>query len=209
MSLKSRLDGHFLALGALVAAGAMTGLAQQAEASIVYSGVVNIPTAATTNGLYINVVTGQINEPGNTGGSTVPGWDVNIYAGTQLWWSGGQLNWGAIATVANGGTIAQIPAGTVIDGTSINSTTTMSGASQFPTTGPGGYFGFRFFNEVLSQVEYGWGRYYQPAAGGAGVLTEYAYENSGAGIQAGAVPTPGSAALLALGALGLAGRRRR
>src|SRR3954471_754056 len=160
-ALKSKLDGYALACGAVAAAGAVGGLAQQADASIVYSGVVNRPTATSSNGLYINLVNGAINEPGNTGGSTVPGWDLNIYSTSQLWWSGGQANWGAIATVANGTTLAQIAAGTAIDGTSINSTQTMSGAAQFPTTAPGGYFGFRFFNEARSQVEFGWGRYYQ------------------------------------------------
>jgi hypothetical protein len=205
--LKSRLDGHFVACSAVAAAAAVGGVASNADASIVYSGLVNLPVQTTTNGLYINVVTGQINEPGNTGGSTVPGWDINIYSTAQLWWSGGQLNWGTIASAT--GVMSVLPAGTVIDGSSINFTGTATGTGAgFPTTAPGGYFGFRFFNESLSQVEFGWARYYQPAAGGPGVLVDYAYENTGAGIAAGA-PAPGSVALLALGAMGLGVRRRR
>src|ERR1044071_173062 len=88
----SQLDQHFGKCAVLAAAGVGGGMMaapQAADASIVYSGTVSIPTPTTTNGLYINIVTGQINEPGNTGGSTVPGWDLNIYSGTQLWWSGG------------------------------------------------------------------------------------------------------------------------
>jgi hypothetical protein len=42
-----------------------------------------------------------------------------------------------------------------------------------------------------------------------GTLFEYAYDNTGAGILTGAVPAPGSIALLALGAVGLTGRRRK
>jgi hypothetical protein len=208
-SIAKRLDAHFVACAA-AAGAAVVGVAQKSEASVVYSGIVNIPVQTTTNGLYINIVNGQINEPGNTSGSTVPGWDLNIYGGGQYWWAsqpGG--NWGGVATAAGGGTLAQLPAGSTIDGTTINSTLTLTGTG-FPTAAPGAYFGFRFTNEANgNQVEYAWGRYYEPAAGGPGVLVDFAYDNSGVGIQAGAVPAPGSVALLALGALGLAGRRRK
>jgi hypothetical protein len=209
MELKNRLNGHFVACAAAAGAAAVGGVAQNSEAAIVYSGVVNLATQTTSNGLYINIVTGLINEPGNTGGATVPGWDLNIYSTAQLWWAsqpGG--NWGYIGTGTN--TLSQLTAGTMIDGASINLTNTASGAG-FPSAGPGAYFGFRFTNEAMgNQVQYGWGRYYRPGGTtGPGVLVDYAYENSGAGIPAGAIPTPGSAGLLALGAVGLAGRRRR
>lgn len=201
-NLKMRLDSHFVAAAAVAAVAAVGA---QANAGVVYSGVVNLATSTSINGLYLNVVTGQINEPGNTGGGTVPGWDLNIYGGTQTWYSfqpGGQ--WGYVGTGTS--TLAQLLAGAVIDGSTINLTNSANG-SAFPTDAPGALFGFRFTNEGTGQVNYGWGRYYRPA-GAAGVLVDYAYEDSGAGIAAGAVPAPGALALIGLGGL-VAGRRRR
>ena len=62
-NLVKRLDAHFIACAA-AAGAAVVGTAQKADAGIVWSGAVKLPIALTTNGLYLNVVTGQINEPG-------------------------------------------------------------------------------------------------------------------------------------------------
>jgi hypothetical protein len=204
-NLAKRLDAHFVACAAAAGAAAV-GIAQKSEAAIVYSGTVNLATQTTTNGLYINLVNGQINEPGNTGGTSVPGWDLNIYGSTQTWWSGGQLNWGYVGTAS---ALGQLAAGATIDGTTTTNTGSASGAAFPVAPAPAAYFGFRFYNESAAQVQYGWGRYYRTTATGPGVLVDYAYDNTGAGIAAGAVPAPGSVALLALGAFGLAGRRRK
>ena len=70
--------------------------------------------------------------------------------------------------------------------------------------------GFMFTHEGTAAVHFGWMRFAFGATAGDRTIVEYAYEDAaGVGIPAGAVPTPGSAALLALGAAGLAGRRRR
>jgi len=204
--LAKRLDAHFVACAA-AAGAAMVGTAQTAEAGIVYSGVLNIPVQQTTNGLYINIVTGQINEPGNGGGGTVAGWDINPYGATPTFWGSGNPSWGYVGTP---GVMGQLAAGATIDGTTATNTGSAS-AAAFPTT-VGALFGFRFQNEAAgNQVQYGWGRLIKHAgvSPATGFLVEYAYENTGAGIAAGAVPAPGSLALLALGALGVAGRRRK
>ena len=73
--------------------------------------------------------------------------------------------------------------------------------------------GFRFQNEANGNAtHYGWMRISLSSTlqGQPRAIVEYAYESeAGVSIPAGAIPTPGSAALLALGAAGLAGRRRR
>jgi len=206
--LKNRLDGHFLACGALAATGAMAGLAQQADAGIVYSGTVNIPIQQTTNGLYINIVTGQINEPGNGTGGTVPGWDINPYGATLSTFYG--FGNAGYTFVPSAGAVAALAAGALIDGTTSTGTSSAS-ASNF-TPGVGAYYGFRFTNEAMGNaLQYAWALVIRPtgASPATGTLVSYAYEDTGAGINAGAVPTPGSLALLAVGAAGLAGRRRR
>jgi hypothetical protein len=160
----------------------------------------------TTNGLYINIVTGQINEPGNGTGGTVPGWDINPYGSTPTFYGFGNTGWGC---VGSGGLLGQLTAGSLIDGTTATQTGSVSAAS-FPTSG-GAYFGFAFTNEAAAnQIQYAWGLFIKGTGTGPGTLVSYAYENTGAGIQAGAgVPAPaGSLALLGLGGLSLRRRRR-
>jgi MYXO-CTERM domain-containing protein len=202
-TVANRLDMHFAALAA-VGAVAGIGAAQHAEASIVYSGVVNLAVQTSTNGLYLNLVTGAINEPGNTTGGA--GWDINIYGSTPTAYGSGNPGY---AYVGSGGNVAALLAGATIDGTTATATGSASMAG-FPTTG-GAYYGFKFTNESNSQLEYGWALYIKgTGASGAGTLVSYAYENTGAGIAAGAVPAPTAGmGLLALGGAGLLGRRRK
>lgn len=204
-NLVKRLDAHFVACAA-AAGAAMVGAAQQAEAGIVWSGAVNLPIALTTNGLYLNVVTGAINEPGNTSGSSVPGWDLNPYGSTSL------IMFNAAAPANPTYVMGNIAPGTLVDGASVYGSGTVTNGAPYNLNSSDNLFGFRFVNEAAGgQVQYGWFR----VALGASTSTadrkvvEYAYENTGQGINAGAVPAPGSLALLALGAAGLAGRRRR
>ena len=103
----------------------------------------------------------------------------------------------------------------------VSSGTLISAASTFGSGTPAGtnlnssdnIFGFRFQNETAAnQIQYGWMRislststFSQPRA-----IVEYAYEDSGAGITAGTVPAPTAGmAVLALGGMGLLGRRRK
>ena len=79
-SLSTRLSRHMLACSAVAAIGAAVGVGQQAQAAIVYSGVLNYAIPGNIDGIYVNVQTGAT----GTSGSGTPGWDINrISAATR------------------------------------------------------------------------------------------------------------------------------
>ncbi len=207
-SIAKRLDVHFVACAA-AAGAAVVGTAQQSEAAIVWSGAVNINIPSTTAGVYLNVVTGV----SNVSPSLAPGWDVNPWNTTGL----GLFNPTApaggvyVATTAGGTTAVNMAFGATIDGTSLfGSNSAPNGAWNLNSSN--NLVGFRLQDETSGNaIRYGWMRISLGATAGGQprAIVEYAYENTGAGIGAGVVPAPGSVALLAVGALGLAGRRRK
>jgi hypothetical protein len=86
------------------------------------------------------------------------------------------------------------------------------GAVNIPS-GQTGYIGFRFDPNGVAGVQtwYGWmhisaGSDSSPFANGT--VIDWAYDNTGTGIQVGSVPEPSSIALLAMGAVGLLALRR-
>jgi hypothetical protein len=166
----------------------------------VYSGIVNINIAGNIDGVYMNVQTGVT----GTSGASTAGWDINPYFGGNTFYAAA-VGYG---TVAAGTNVANLAFGTMIDGT--NATATVTPGAAFPTSAPGGYYGFRF-QDGGAAVRYGWAEVIRGASTTtAGTIVRYAYDDSGAGIPAGAtVPAPGSLALLAIGAAGLVGRRRK
>jgi hypothetical protein len=73
--------------------------------------------------------------------------------------------------------------------------------------GTSGFLGFTFDN--AGTTNYGWLAVTYNAESQTLEIGDFAYEDSGAGILAGAIPEPSSLGLLALGASGLLARRRR
>jgi hypothetical protein len=211
-----RLLGMTAAAVAATSCAGLTSDIPQASADIVYSGVVNLNIPYTTNGLYLNVVTGAINEPGNTGGGSVPGWDLNPWgSGSLSFFNPAAPAGGVYVQRTGGGATANLPAGTLIDAGSLYGAGAGSQTGNEAFIAPGdNLVGFRFLNEANSQVHYGWMRINLQGNTlgntGARTVVDYAYESSpGVGIGAGAIPEPSSLAALAMGALGLFARRRR
>lgn len=210
MKITNRLNAHFAAAAAVAASAGVLGAAHQADAAIVWSGVVNITIPSNIDGVYMNVLTGQT----GTSGASVSGWDINPYGSTTL----------QFYAATTGGYVRGLGSSTTLvdnlaQGTLINASQSF-GTGNAETTGATAFFpgsmsnlvGFRFVNEATGATHYGWMRI---LLGGAGLaaqprtIIEYAYENvAGAGIGAGVIiPAPGAIALLGLA--GLVGRRRR
>ncbi len=213
-ALSAKLNKHFAAIGAAAAAVTGLGIAQQAEAALVYSGVVNLNIPSSTNGLYLNVVTGANNLPApGTAGSTVPGWDINPWSSTAMNFFTSATS-GSAMVVSSGTVVANLTPGAIVDATSTFQATagTTSASTTFALNSSDNLFGFRFLNENTGQTHFGWGRV--SLAGGLGTqprsLVEYAYNDvPGAGVEAGVVPEPTGLGLLAIGAAGLVARRRK
>ncbi len=208
-ALKSRLDRHFVACSAAAAAATVGGVAQQsAEATIIYSGVVNLNVPSTVAGLYLNVVTGV----NSSSPAAVPGWDVNPWnaTGLGLFSPAAPAGGAYVVTAPNFG--ANLAPGTLISGASLFGSGSSANNAQWNLNSSNNLVGFRFQNEAnANQIHYGWMRISLSTTAGSQprTIVEYAYEDvAGVGINAGAVPTPGTLALLGLGAAGLLRRRR-
>jgi uncharacterized protein (TIGR03382 family) len=211
-NLKNRLDAHFASAAVLAVGAAFVGAEQRADAYIVWSGIININIPSNIDGVYLNVITGQ----SGSSGSSVSGWDVNPYGGSNLQFFGS----------SGGGYLRGLgSSATLVDNLAFN---TVIGASQSFGSGTGGVettgatafnpnstqnlVGFRFLNEATGGTHYGWMRIQlwsgpgiQPRA-----IVEYAYESvAGASINAGVIPAPGAIALLGMAGLVGVGRRRR
>jgi hypothetical protein len=209
----TRLDCHFAACSAAaLGAAAWFSSQSQARAEVVYSGLVNLPIfpSAVNGGVYFD-----LENPANFAQGTRPaGWDMNPY---QAGWSiyMGRPSTGVV--LATPDTAADLPLGTLIDGTQSFSgitpyNTGFYGDSGIPT-GATGYLGFRFDPESVAGVQtwYGWLRMTagNNTTGVNGNVLDWAYDNTGAGIMVGQVPEPSALSLLAMGAAGMLALRRR
>jgi hypothetical protein len=207
-----RLDSALrkTAIAAVVGTGLLLA-ASQSHAVVVYSGVLNLNVPATTNGLYLNVVTLANNLPGSTAGSTVPGWDLNLYGSAGLGFFNPASPVGGAYVVSSGTTVANLAPGTLISAANTYGSGGTTLISQWNLNSSNNYFGFRFVNEANSQVLYGWGRLsFGATITSPRTLVEFAYEDTvGGTITVGAVPEPATYGLMAVGVAGVLLARRR
>ncbi|MBI1303513.1 MAG: PEP-CTERM sorting domain-containing protein [Phycisphaera sp.] len=188
-----------------LAAGAAAAAALNAGAAIVYSGVQDI-SINQFNSLNLNLdgdaYSDLLLKNYVFGGGNYQGATVNFFPGKLV-----SFNAGGFAYAS------ALSAGFTVDASSV-------GPSFFGSMAYGGanpnaqfnsasnaYLGLSFSSGA--NLFYGWVRVSVNNAAGTFVVHDWAYENSGAGIQTGAVPAPGALGLLAAGASGLGLLRSR
>lgn len=218
-NLSPRIDGRLAAYATLAGAALAAPAIPNADATIVYSGIVNFNIPSTTSGIYLNVVTGVTST--TPGGA--PGWDLNPWSSSSLeiWGNNSASpNDGVLDNFTGGaaGSVDNLPVGAVIDGSwnygRTDSTVETSGPTAFNLNSSNNIFGFKFLNESTGVYDFGWARVSLSGTLGSQprAIVEYAYEDTGSSIMAGQVPEPSTMALLgvmAAGALGVRAWRKR
>lgn len=193
-----------------LAAGAAAATAASADASIVYSGVQNISISQFSS-LNLNLDNDSYGDlllkNYVFGGGSYMGATVNFFPGKLV-----SFNASSGAGYAY---VSALSAGFIIDSSSVGPS--FLGSMAYGSANPNAqfnnatnaYLGLSFASG--SNLYYGWVRVSVNQAAGSFIVHDWAYESSGAGIAAGAVPAPGALGLFAAGASGLGflrGRKR-
>lgn len=170
---------------------AVLAAAAPVHAAVVCFNGQDLSIPATTEGLYINFLTGV--HAGTEAGA--PGFDFDPYASASTAPPDDlRFYWGAAATgnagVASSGAIyAVLPAGSVIGPSSPFTRDGFSGDTSAWTSGVTmGYLGMRFRNEAAGAIHYGWVQMTTtPPRGFPMTVHGWCFEDSGAAIAIGPV----------------------
>ena len=200
--MRDRLSRHFVACAAVAAAVT----AHESRAAIVRQTWNQVMTA-TSNGIYILISGGGSFQ---TQGSMITGWDINIAGSNRLEFNSNSsfASGNAYVRTEGSGPLSSLAVGSVISSAStfIGSTTPIGSTnvgSNGWTLNATNYFGFRFYNDSTSAVNYGYGAIQVGATATVRTLLYLDYGDAGEAVT---IPAPGVVALL--GIAGLAGRRR-
>jgi hypothetical protein len=189
-----------------LAAGAAAATAASADASIVYSGVQDLSIGQFSS-LNLNLdgdAYGDLLLKNYVfGGASYMGATVNFFPGKLVSFTAGYSY------------VSALTAGFSIDSASVGPS--FFGSMAYGAANPNAqfnnatnaYLGLSFASGA--NLYYGWVRVSVNQAAGSFIVHDWAYESSGAGIAAGAVPAPGALGLFAAGASGLGflrGRKR-
>jgi hypothetical protein len=160
-----------------------------ADATVMCVASANLTVPATSEGLYVNLVTGV---SGQTEAS-VPGFDIDIYAAVSTNPTGQmRFYWGPAATggagvVSSGDSYLVLGQGAVIGPASSFSRAAFTGDTSAWQSGTTAFLGMRFLNESGASTTYGWIELSTTAPlGFPATILSWCYEDSGA-----AITTPG------------------
>ncbi len=154
-----------------------------AHAAVICSSMTNLDVPATSEGLYVNLITGL----SGVRESDVPGFDIDIYAAVstnpadQLRFYWGSSSNGGAGVVSSGDSYAVLGPNVTIGPDSSFSRAAFSGDTSAWLAGENGYLGMRFRDEAVSTIVYGWLALSTTAPLGFPATIEgWCYENSGA-----------------------------
>lgn len=156
-----------------------------AHAAVICSPMSNLDVPATTEGLYLNLITGTF----GTSEAVVPGFDINIYAAASTN-PGGQMKfyWGPESTngagvAISGDTYAVLGPNVEIGPGSIFTRAAFTGDTSAWLAGTSGFLGMRFRDETAATIVYGWLALATTATLGFPATIEgWCYEDSGEAI---------------------------
>ena len=177
--LPERQGLHLLALLLMLTLGSSV------HAAVVCSPMTNLDVPATTEGLYVNLITGT----SGTSEGVVPGFDIDIYAAASTNPSGQmKFYWGPESTggagVASSGDIYAVLGPNVTIGPGSTFTrAAFTGDTSAWQAGTSGFLGMRFRDETPATIVYGWLALTTAAPLGFPATIEgWCYEDSGASI---------------------------
>ncbi|MES2709913.1 MAG: hypothetical protein V4726_25170 [Verrucomicrobiota bacterium] len=166
-----------------------------ARADIVYSGGREISIPADFDGVYLDIDGGGDSQPNPvTGSAPFTGWDVNFFFG-GLGIAGSPAFQPAREDSGNESTVLvlalddPVDSGLAYSTGSTGSDDHLGGAGHFQEGVPG-YLGFRFQTNDSTGPFYGWMRVTLTANTAGAVIHDWAWDNTGAAIPAGALPVP-------------------
>lgn len=178
-----------------------------AQAAVIYSGVRNLPLPTDALGIYLNLDTGA------TAGAEFAGWDLNPFFGGFAVANSADFQ-PARAGAGNTDMLVAYTLGTLINSSLLfssgpggSSTHMASVGGAFPLGSPA-YLGFRFTPDGAGSTAYGWMQVTFTVNQPGGQINDWAWDNSGQAISAGAVPEPAAGLLATFGAALLWVRRR-